>query len=37
MLWQIMERRGYPWHLICADKSLYQNTTIILDMEGRYS
>jgi hypothetical protein len=36
-LWQIMERRGYPRHLICVTKSLYQNTTIILDMEGRYS
>jgi sorting nexin-29 len=36
-VWQITERRGYPRHLICAIKSLYQNTTIILDMNGRYS
>jgi hypothetical protein len=36
-LWQVMESRGYPRHLICAIKSLYQNITITLDMEGRYS
>jgi hypothetical protein len=32
-----MGRRGYPRHLVCAIKSLHQNTTIITDMEGRYS
>jgi hypothetical protein len=32
ILWQIMERRGYPSHLMHSIKS-YQNTTIILHME----
>jgi hypothetical protein len=31
MLWDIMEKRGYPKHLIMATGSLYDKTSVILD------
>jgi hypothetical protein len=32
MLWDIMEKREYPRHLIIATKSLYDKTSVILDL-----
>lgn len=31
ILWQIMELRGYSYHLIEAIKAIYHNTQIVID------
>jgi hypothetical protein len=35
ILWNIMEKRGFPRHLRGAIGSLYHNTSIILDLDGK--
>ena len=36
-LWNIMDRRGYPQHLINSVKILYKSTSVVLDLNGRLS
>jgi hypothetical protein len=35
ILWNIMEKRGFLRHLTEATDSLYHNTSIILDLDGK--
>jgi hypothetical protein len=34
-LWQILNRRGIPYHLIEVIKSLYKNTSVQIDTERK--
>jgi sorting nexin-29 len=35
ILWNVMEKRGFPRHLTGAIGSLYHNSSIILDLDGK--
>jgi len=35
-LWQILNKRGIPYHLIEVTKSLYKNTSVQIDMGGKF-
>lgn len=34
-MWNIVNNKGYPLHLIAAMKSMYEKTAVVLDLNGK--